>query len=96
MMRFRPLASPQESASAVRYYNNTYHQNGSEWFYVEFGADGTSNHASRVMLVLAEGVATPGGVTFLKPDAFAAILLRRNGEAALTSDTSDFEEAALK
>jgi prepilin-type N-terminal cleavage/methylation domain-containing protein len=96
MMRFRPLASPQESASAVRYYNNTYHQNGSEWFYVEFGADGTSNHASRVMLVLAEGVATPGGVVFEKPDAFAAILLRRNGEVALTSDTIDFEEAALK
>ena len=49
-----------------------------------------------MLLVVAEGVNTGAGVRFEKPDRFAGILVRRNGEAALTVDTTDFEETALK
>ena len=100
MMRYRPLTSPQIGTSAVATYDlSTFHgtaAGGREWYYVELSADGTLGHTGRVLLVVAEGVNTGAGVRFEKPDRFAGILVRRNGEAALTVDTTDFEETALK
>ncbi len=100
MMLYRPLVSPQIGTSAVANYDlATIHAataGGREWYVVELGPDGTLAHTGRVMLVLAEGVNTGAGVIFEKPDRFAGILVRRNGEVALTVDTTDFEEDALK
>ena len=101
MMRYRPVASPVTGVSSVVAYNDAsvhgLDAGGSDWYYVELSADGASAHAARALLVLAEGLAGPGGgVIFQKPDAFAAVLLRRNGETALTVDSQDFEETELK
>ena len=86
-------------ASLVGILTSTFHgtaAGGREWYYVELSADGTLGHTGRVLLVVAEGVNTGAGVRFEKPDRFAAVLVRRNGEVALSVDTVDFEETALK
>jgi hypothetical protein len=100
MMRYRPIVTPQVGFSAVAAFDlfsiHGSTAGGREWYYVELGPDGALAHSGRVMLVLAEGVNTGTGVLFEKPDRFAGILVRRNGEVALTVDTTDFEEDALK
>ena len=64
---------------------------GKYWYYVELGPDGSNNHTGKVVLVLAEGVNTGKGVLLTSPDKFAGILVRRNGDVSLTTDTSDLE-----
>jgi len=100
MMRYRPINTLVTGTGSVAYHDDAdLHSQGSggaQWYYVELGPDGALAHAGRVMLVLAEGVNTGESVLFEKPDRFAAILVRRNGETALTVDTIDFEEDALK
>ncbi len=103
-MRYRPLASPMLAPTAPAYFDSGVSPNfthaaasgGREWFYIELGPDGSLAHSGRVMLVVAEGVNTGSAVRFEKPDRFAAVLVRRNGEVALSVDTVDFEETALK
>ncbi len=103
-MRYRPLASPLLGPTAPAYFDSGVSPNfthattsgGREWYYVELGPDGTLAHTGRVMLVVGEGINTGSGVRFEKPDRFAAILVRRNGEVALTVDTVDFEETPLR
>lgn len=102
-MRYRPLASPMLGPNAVAYFDSK-SQHGTdagakEWYYIELGPDGSLGHSGRVMLVVADGVLVSGAtasVRFERPDRFAAVLVRRNGEVALSADTSDFEETALK
>jgi prepilin-type N-terminal cleavage/methylation domain-containing protein len=98
MMLYRPIFAPNISTTIVN-FDNTVHtaaQGGKQWFYVEFGADGTSNHAGRVVLVVAEGVNTGGQVLLTSPDKFAAIVLRRSGDLSLTTDTTEFELTSVK
>ena len=106
-MRYRPLASPMLAPTAPAYFDSGVSPNfthaaasgGREWFYIELGPDGSLAHTGRVMLVVAEGVIVPAAassVRFEKPDRFAAILVRRNGEVALTVDTVDFQETSLR
>lgn len=98
MMRYNPLASPVEGTSPV-YHTNSVHSVDSGaryWYYVELGPDGSNNHLGKVVLVLAEGANTGTGVLLSAPDKFAAILVRRNGDVSLTSDTMDFETTSLK
>lgn len=100
MMRYRPLVNPQLTTTVVIDYDlSTYHGSSvgaSEWFVVELGPDGALAHTGKVLLLVAEGANTGDGVRFEKPDRFAAILIRRNGEAALSVDITDFEETELK
>ena len=94
MMRYRPNIS-----TTIVTFDNSVHtaaNGGKEWFYVEFGADGTSNHAGRVVLVLAEGANTGNQVLLTSPDKFAAIVLRRSGDLSLTTDSSEFELTSVK
>jgi prepilin-type N-terminal cleavage/methylation domain-containing protein len=98
MMRFRPIFAPNISTTVVN-FDNAIHSasnGGKEWYYVEFGADGTSNHAGRVVLVLAEGANTGSQVLLTSPDKFAAIVLRRSGDLSLTTDSSEFELTSVK
>ena len=105
MMRYRPLASPfLGSVTALAYFDSGVSPNfthaaasgGREWFYVELGPDGSLNHTGRVKLTVGEGIYTFNGVRFEKPEAFAGILVRRNGEVALTAEAVDFAETSLK
>lgn len=98
MMRYRPTFAPNISTTIVTFDNSvhTAANGGKEWFYVEFGADGTSNHAGRVVLVLAEGANTGSQVLLTSPDKFAAIVLRRSGDLSLTTDSSEFELTSVK
>ena len=98
MMLYRPTFAPNISTTIVA-YSNTIHtaaQGGKQWYYVEFGADGTSNHAGRVVLVVAEGANVGGQVVLTSPDKFAAIVLRRSGDLSLTTDSSEFELTSVK
>lgn len=102
MMLYRPVFTPNfagtivtfDQGSTVKFHGRE--SGGKEWFYVEFGADGTSNHAGRVVLVLAEGANTGGQVLLTSPDKFAAIVLRRSGDLSLTTDSSEFELTSVK
>ena len=103
MMLYRPIFSPLIGTTEVYYNTASVHTaaNGAKyWYYVELGPDGTNNHLGKVVLVLAEGVIVPNassnGVMLTAPDKFAGILLRRNGDISLTTDTDDFESASLK
>lgn len=95
MMLYNPQASPFDGTTPV-YYNNGVHTVASGaryWYYVELGSDGSNNHNGKAVLMLAEGVNTGSSVLLSAPDKFAAILVRRNGDVALTNDTSDFDSA---
>lgn len=105
MMLYRPVFSPMIGTTTVYYNTSSVHGNSAAtattanskfWYYVELGPDGTNNHLGKVVLVLAEGVNTGGAVLLTSPDKFAGILLRRNGDISLTTDTDDFESASLK
>jgi prepilin-type N-terminal cleavage/methylation domain-containing protein len=99
MMLYRPIFSPLIGTTEVYYNTASVHTaaNGAKyWYYVELGPDGTNNHLGKVVLVLAEGTNTGGSVLLTAPDKFAGILLRRNGDISLTTDTDDFESASLK
>jgi len=96
MMLYNPQASPFDGASPV-YYNDSVHSvasGGRYWYYVELGPDGSNNHIAKAVLMLAEGVNTGSYVQLSAPDKFAAILVRRNGDVSLTSDTIDLEPSA--
>lgn len=98
MMLYRPTFAPNISTTVVTFDNSvhTAANGGKQWFYVELGADGTSNHAGRVVLVVAEGTNTGGQVLLTSPDKFAAIVLRRSGDLSLTTDSSEFELTSVK
>jgi len=98
MMLYRPIFAPNISTTVVNFDNSvhTAAQGGKQWYYVEFGADGTSNHAGRVVLMVAEGANTGGQVLLTSPDKFAAIVLRRSGDLSLTTDSSEFELTSVK
>ena len=99
MMLYRPIFTPALMSSATAgiavYYNQTgVHTvvgGGSYWYYVELGPDGSNNHTGKVVLVLAEGVNVGTQTRLTSADKFAAILLRRNGDVTLTTDTVDLE-----
>ncbi len=99
MMLYRPVFAPNISTTVVTFDNTSVHaaaQGAKQWFYVELGADGTSNHAGRVVLVVAEGANTGGQVLLTSPDKFGAIVLRRSGDLSLTTDSSEFELTSVK
>lgn len=99
MMLYRPTFSPLVGSTIVYYNTGSVHTaaNGAKyWYYVELGPDGTNNHLGKVVLVLAEGVNTGSSVLLTSPDKFAGILVRRNGDVSLTTDTDDFETSSLK
>lgn len=99
MMLYRPTFSPLVGTTEVYYNTSSVHTaaNGAKyWYYVELGPDGTNNHLGKVVLVLAEGVNTGASVLLTSPDKFAGILVRRNGDVSLTTDTDDFETTSLK
>ncbi len=95
MMLYRPIFTPGLAPSTGVYYNQTgVHTivgGGSYWYYVELGPDGSNNHTGKVVLVLAEGVNVGTQTRLTSADKFAAILLRRNGDVTLTTDTVDLE-----
>lgn len=93
MMLYRPIFSPTAQGTVITYFDAwTLANGGKYWYYVELGPDGTNNHLGKVVLVLAEGVNVGGGnVRLSSPDKFAAILVRRNGDVSLTTDTDDLE-----
>lgn len=99
MMLYRPVFAPNISTTVVTFDNTSVHSvaNGAkQWYYVEFGPDGTSNHAGRVVLVLAEGANNGSQVILRSADKFAAIVLRRSGDLSLTTDTTEFELTSVK
>jgi prepilin-type N-terminal cleavage/methylation domain-containing protein len=98
MMLYRPTFAPNISTTIVNFDNavHTAANGAKQWYYVEFGADGTSNHAGRVVLVLASGVNSGSQVLLTSPDKFAAIVLRRSGDLSLTTDSSEFELTSVK
>ncbi|HAZ66624.1 MAG TPA: hypothetical protein DCY41_07710 [Opitutae bacterium] len=95
MMLYRPIFTPGLAPSTGVYYNQTgVHTivgGGSYWYYVELGPDGSNNHTGKVVLVLAEGVNVGTQTRLTSADKFAAILLRRNGDVTLTTDTNDLD-----
>ena len=100
VMRYRPINTLLLGEGSVVYGDSAdFHSSesgGTNWYYVELASDGTSGHVGRVTLVLGAGVNNGSEVRFENADRFAAILLRRNGETALTVDTKDFESENLK
>ena len=98
MMLYRPLAAPVAGNDCFYFddANHTVAAGGKYWYYVELGPDGSNNHTGKVLLVLAEGVNTGTGVILTSPDKYAGILVRRNGDVSLTTDSVDFETASLK
>lgn len=95
MMLYRPIFTPANAPSTAIYYNSAgVHpivSGGSYWYYVELGPDGSNNHTGKVVLVLAEGVNVGAQTLLTSADKFAGILLRRNGDVTLTTDTADLE-----
>jgi len=68
---------------------------GKKWYYIELQPSGASNHPGKVMLILASGLILPGPpgstATFQPQSAnqFSAIVLRPNGDVALTNNADD-------
>ncbi len=68
---------------------------GKKWYYVELQPSGASNHPGKVMMILASGVLVPGPsastATFQPQSAnqFSGIVLRPNGDVALTNNADD-------
>lgn len=94
MMLYRPVSAPVVGTAPVYYNTASVHTatyGAKYWYYVELGPDGTNNHLGKVVLVLAEGANTGNSVVLSSPDKFAGILVRRNGDVSLTSDTDDLE-----
>ena len=95
MMLYRPIFTPGLApGQGVYHTTSAVHgtaAGGSYWYYVELGPDGSNNHTGKVVLVLAEGVNVGTQTRLTSADKFAAILLRRNGDVSLTTDTTDLE-----
>lgn len=100
MMLYRPIYAPMtlSNTNYITYFDatNTHDatSGGKYWYYVEFGPDGSNNHAGKVVLVLAEGVSTGNRVILTAPDKFAGILVRRNGDVSLTNDSTDLDPSS--
>lgn len=99
VMLYRPINTPiGGNAAANIFYSDLSAVHGTAaggraWYYVELGPDGTNNHLGKVVLVVAEGANTGSSVLLTSPDKFAAVLVRRNGDVSLTSDTEELEAA---
>lgn len=97
MMLYRPTYSAainNATSGIVTFDTSGVHSvanGGRYWYYVELGADGTNNHLGKAVLVVAGGVNTGASVVLTSPDKFAAVMVRRNGDVSMTSDTDELE-----